>query len=117
MLLLRWLLSALSLLIVARLVPGFEITSLWAALIVALVLGLLNALVRPVLLLLTLPVTVLTLGIFIFVINALLLIFTANIIEGFSIASFSAAFWGAVVLWLVGMAINSFLGGTKAAKA
>ncbi|MBI4022673.1 phage holin family protein [Candidatus Berkelbacteria bacterium] len=109
MLLLRWLVSALSLLLVAYLVPGFEVAGVYAALIAALILGLVNAVIRPVLLLLTLPINILTLGLFTFIINALMLWFVASFIDGFAIASFGTAVWAAIILWLVGWVTNTLL--------
>lgn len=106
---LRWLLNAVALLLVAYLVPGFQVSGFYAALIAALVLGLANAIVRPILFLLTLPVTILTLGLFTFVINALMLWFTSSIVKGFDIASFQTALIGAVILWLVGLVTNLIL--------
>lgn len=107
--LLRWLINALALLLVAYIVPGFVVDSLYAALAAAFLLGLMNAIVRPVLLLLTLPVNILTLGLFTFVINALMLWFTQTVIKGFDITSFSAALMGAVVLWLIGLVTNALV--------
>jgi putative membrane protein len=96
-LLLRWILNAAALLLVAYLYPGVAVTSFWAALIAALVLGLVNAFVRPLLVLLTLPVTLLTLGLFLFVINALLFWFVANVVQGFTVAGFWAALVGSIL--------------------
>lgn len=112
-LILRWILSALTLLVVAELIPGFEVASFTYALIAAVFIGLANALIRPILLILTLPVNILTLGLFTFVINALILLIVANILDGFEITGFSAAFWGALTLWAMNLIINLFLGGKK----
>ena len=90
-LLVRWLLLAAALLLVAHLSPGVSVNSFGAALVAALVLGLLNLLVRPLLVLLTLPVTVLTLGLFLFVINALMFWAAAGLLSGFKVAGFGAA--------------------------
>ena len=79
---LRWLLLAAALLLVANLYPGVQVASFSSAMVAALVLGLLNALLRPILVLLTLPVTVLTLGLFLFVINALMFYFAASLLSG-----------------------------------
>lgn len=100
-LLARWLISALGLLAAAYLVPGIEISGFYIALIVAVVLGLVNAVIRPVLIILTLPINILTLGLFTFVINGLLFWFVASFIEGFSVTGFWAAFFGAVVVSIV----------------
>jgi len=113
MLLLRWIVSALSLLLVAYLIPGIEVSGIYIALIAALILGLVNAVIRPVLLLLTLPINVLTLGLFTFVINALMLWFVASFVEGFAVVGFSAALWGAVVLWLVGWVASAVFADSK----
>ena len=78
------------------------------ALWVALLLGLLNAIVRPVLIFLTLPINILTLGLFTFIINATLLIFVSSIVKGFSIDSFGSAVAASILLWLIGWATNSF---------
>ena len=112
----RWIISALSLYLAAQIVPGFVIVSFWAALWVALLLGFLNVVVKPVLVLLTLPVNIVTLGVFTFVINALILLLVATAIKGFEVAGFSAAFWAAVVLWLIGMLINIAFGSSEVAK-
>lgn len=100
-LLLVWLLSAVSLLAVAYILPGIVVSSFWSALVAALVIGLLNALVRPVLIVLTLPITVVTLGLFLLVINALIFWFAGSILEGFRVAGFWWAMLGAVVYSLI----------------
>ena len=97
MLLARWLLNALALLGVAYLYEGVQVSGLTAALIAALVLGLVNAVVRPLLVLLTLPVTLLTLGLFLFVINALLFWGVAEIVGGFRVTGFGAALVGSIL--------------------
>lgn len=96
-LLLRWIINAAALLLVAYLYPGVTVASFGAAMIAALVLGLVNAVIRPVLLLLTLPVTVLTLGLFIFVINALLFWLVAEVVQGFQVGGFLSALVGSVL--------------------
>jgi putative membrane protein len=109
-LLLRWLLSALALLAVAYIYPGVRVESFFAAAVAALALGLVNALVRPVLVILTLPVTIVTLGLFLFVINALLFWLVSEMVKGFAVQGFVAALIGSVlyslittlVSWLVG---------------
>jgi len=102
----RWLLLAAALLLLAHLYSGVHVTSFGAAMIAALVLGLLNTLLRPVLVLLTLPVTVITLGLFLFVINALMFWAAANLLDGFAVAGFSAALIGSLIYSLCGMAID-----------
>lgn len=107
--LIKWLISATALLLASALFPGISITSLWVALLVAFFLGILNALVRPVLVLLTLPITVLTLGLFIFVINALIFWFVASFVEGFKVDGFLWAFVGALFVSVVSWAMNQFI--------
>ena len=115
-LLAKWLLSAAALLLVAYLYSGVQITSFTAALIAALVIGLFNAVLRPILVLLTLPVTVVTLGLFLFVINALMFWSAAGVLEGFHVRGFVAALIGSLIYSLVGVVIDSALGGLFAKK-
>ena len=93
----RWIINAAVLLLVAYIYPGVQIESFGAALVAALVLGLVNAIVRPILVVLTLPVTLLTLGLFLFVINALLFWFVAEVVHGFSVGGFGAALLGSIL--------------------
>ena len=111
--LISWLINALALLALPFIFSGIQIQSFATALIVALVLGLVNAVIRPVLVLLTLPVTVLTLGLFILVINALLFWFVASFVEGFNVAGFGSAFFGAIVYALISWALSALLPGKK----
>ncbi len=108
-LLLVWILNAIALLAVAYLFPGVQIQDWKAAAIAALVLGLVNALIKPILVILTLPVTILTLGLFLLVINALLFWAVASLLEGFNVSGFGSAFIGAllysVITWLLSMLI------------
>ncbi len=101
LLLLVWILNAVSLLIVAYLLPGINVASFGSAMIAALVLGLLNALVKPVLIVLTLPITVVTLGLFLLVLNALLFWFAGSILKGFAVDGFGWALLGALVYSIV----------------
>jgi putative membrane protein len=103
----RWLLLAAALLLVAQLYPGVVVASFGSALIAALVLGLFNTLLRPILVLLTLPVTVLTLGLFLFVINALMFYFAASVLKGFNVTGFGAALIGSVLYSLCGLVIDA----------
>ena len=103
----RWLLLAAALLLVAHLYPGVQVANFTAAMIAALVLGLLNALLRPILVLLTLPVTVLTLGLFLFVINALMFYFAASLLDGFHVTGFVAALIGSLLYSLCGLVIDT----------
>jgi putative membrane protein len=102
--------TALALLIVARLPIGVEIEGLQPALIGALVLGLFNALVRPVLIILTLPITIVTLGLFIIIINASLFYLAANFVDGFSVDSFLSAIIGSLLVSVVSGIANRFVG-------
>ena len=108
-LLLNWLLSALGLLVVAHLVPGFEISGLASALIAVIVIGLVNATLGLLLKILTFPLTLLTLGIFWWIINALMLWFASSFVPGFAIASFGSALLGAIVLALLNVLFHTLL--------
>jgi putative membrane protein len=102
-LLITWLLSALSLLIVAHVIRGFEVSGFLAALVAAIVIGLINSTLGVFLKIVTFPLTVLTLGIFWIVINALMLEIAAWLVPGFTVQGFGAAFFGAVILSLVNL--------------
>ena len=102
----RWLLLAAALLLVANLYAGVTVASFSSALIAAFVLGLFNTLVRPLLVLLTLPVTLLTLGLFLFVINALMFWAAASVLDGFNVAGFGAALIGSLLYSLCGVIID-----------
>jgi len=106
-LVLRWLLLSAALLLVSQLYSGVSIASFGAAMIAALVLGLLNTLVRPLLILLTLPVTLLTLGLFLFVINALMFWAAAEVLDGFQVSGFWAALIGSVLYSLCALVIDA----------
>src|SRR5881296_1746567 len=110
-LLLVWLINALALLALPYLVPSVQVDSFTTALIAALLLGFVNSLIRPLIVLLTLPVTVLTLGLFIFVINGLLFWFVASFVKGFSVAGFWSAFFGAIVYALISWAASALVFG------
>ena len=103
----RWLLLAAALLLVANLYPGVMVAGFGTALIAAFVLGLFNTLVRPLLVLLTLPVTLLTLGLFLFVINALMFWAAASVLDGFGVAGFGAALIGSLLYSLCGIVIDA----------
>jgi putative membrane protein len=108
-LLLKWILSAVALLVVAHLYSGVAVASFTSALIAALVLGLLNTIVRPILVVLTLPVTLITLGLFLFVINALMFYWASGLLDGFYVRSFSAALLGSLIYSALGMVIDAAL--------
>ena len=105
-LILRWLINAGALMAIAYYLPGIAVSGFYSALIAALVLGLVNALIRPILVVLTLPINILTLGLFTLVINALMFWLASSIVKGFEVAGFGPAFWGALIMvvvsWLVG---------------
>jgi putative membrane protein len=108
-LLLVWLINAVALIAVSYLLPSVQITSFGAALIAALVLGLVNTVIRPILVLLTLPATILTLGLFIFVINGLLFLGVAHVLEGFQVAGFWPAVLGAIVYSLISWTLSALI--------
>lgn len=105
-LLLRWLLLSAALLLVAHLYGGVTVVSFGAAMLAAFVIGLFNTLVRPLLVLLTLPVTLVTLGLFLFVINALMFWSAASLLEGFNVTGFGAALVGSLIYSLCSMVID-----------
>jgi putative membrane protein len=107
--LIRVLLNGIAILVAAYLIPGLELSGPAPALIAGVVFGLVNAVIRPILILLTLPLTLLTLGLFIFVVNAICLALTAAVVPGFEIAGFWSALFGAVVVSLVSWALNGAL--------
>ena len=106
-LIIKWLLSAAALLAVAYLYQGVEVKTFSAALIAAFVIGLFNMILRPVLVVLTLPVTVITLGLFLFVINALMFWAAAGVLDGFHVRGFGAALLGSLIYTLFGVVIDS----------
>jgi putative membrane protein len=112
-LLLIWLFNAVALMAVAYLLPGISVSSFWTALVAALVLGLVNAVIRPILILLTLPATLLTLGLFMFVINGLLFWAVGSFVDGFSVTGFWPGFFGAIVYSLFSWAMTALLPGPK----
>lgn len=105
----RWLILTASVLAAAYLVPGIEVGSFFSALAAAAVLGILNALLRPILIILTLPITVLSMGLFLFVINALLLMMVSGVVGSFHVSGFGSALLGSLVVSLVGWLLNSFI--------
>jgi|SRR3989344_1913533 len=102
----NWLISALSIFLVATYLPGFSVNSFTTALVVALVLGIINAIIKPVLVVLTLPINILTLGLFTFVINAALIMLAASIVPGFKVTGFGPALIAALVLWLISIIVH-----------
>ncbi|HOX24676.1 MAG TPA: phage holin family protein [Candidatus Krumholzibacteria bacterium] len=107
---LHWLVLAAALGLTAYVLPGVDVTSPGALLVAALVLGFLNAILKPVLVLLTLPLTILTLGIFYLVLNAILFGLASALVPGFTVHGFGAAFLGAIVMSLLSMVLSSLAG-------
>ena len=108
-LILRLLFNALGLLLIANFVQGIHVDGFYAALVAALVLGLLNAIIRPVLFVLTLPITLITLGLFAFVLNALIFAFAASFIEGFAVDGFWYALLGSLLMSIVSTIGNRWI--------
>lgn len=111
---LHWIFAAISLAVTAAIVPGFTVSNVGSALLAALIVGFLNIFIWPLLVVLTLPLTVVTFGLFLFVINAIILKFGAALVPGFDIQGFLPAVIGAVVLTIVGW-MARFVMGTAAA--
>lgn len=109
----RWLINSLLLLLIAYLIKDIRISSFYMALITAAILGLVNALIRPFILLITLPINIVTLGLFTLVINALLFWFVASFVQGFSVNGFMAAFWGALLLTIGSWLTSRFITNKK----
>jgi putative membrane protein len=108
-LILKWLLAACALLLVAYLYPGVQVQSFTSALIAAAVIGLFNTLLRPILVVLTLPVTVVTLGLFLFVINALMFWAASGVLDGFFVAGFWAAMLGSLIYSVLMLVVDTAL--------
>ena len=105
----RVLLNALAIGVAAWLVPGVQLSGPIPAVIAGVLLGFVNALVKPILILLTLPFTLVTLGFFLFVVNAICFALTAALVPGFDLSGFSAAFFGALVVTLVSWVVNALI--------
>lgn len=105
----RILVTALGLLLAAYLIPAIQIDSLYIAIITAVILGILNLIARPILVVLTLPITILTLGLFIFIINAALFLFAASFIDGFTVDGFIPALLGSIIVSVVSTVGNKLL--------
>ncbi len=101
----EWLISALAILVSANLLPGVHVASFFTALTVSVVLGIINAILKPILIILSLPITILTLGLFTLVIDALLILLTSALVPGFRVDGF----WWAIIFSLVLSVVNSFL--------
>lgn len=108
-LIIRWIINAGVLLLLAVYLPGISVAGWGSALLAALVLGLVNAIIKPILIFFTLPINILTLGLFTFVINALLFWFVGSILRGFVVEGFWPAFWGALILTVASWLVTSLL--------
>jgi len=105
----RFLFGVLGLLVIAEFVPGIDLEGVYTAIIAVFILGLLNAFVRPILFILTLPITIITLGLFSFVINAGLFIFVASFVDGFDVVNFWYALLGSLLMTIVNMLGSSWI--------
>lgn len=114
--LIRWLITTLAILAVPYLISGVRVESFGSAMLTAAILGILNALVRPILIILTLPLTILTLGLFILIINALLFELAGALVPGMYVASFWSAFFASIIVSIVSWVLNSVVAGGKGEK-
>lgn len=105
-LLLKWIISALAILIAAYLVPGVIVSGFWAAFWIAAILAVINILIKPILIVFTLPINILTLGLFTFVINGLLVLFASSIVKGFQVEGFLVAMLFSIVLSVVNYVLS-----------
>ena len=106
----RWVINTVAVMVAAKVIPGIEYSGLSALLVASLLLGILNVILRPLLLLLSLPLVLLTLGLFVWVINALLLYFVGHLVKSFQVAGFGSAMWGALIISVVSLVLNSLTG-------
>ena len=107
--LIRWFVNALSLYIVSKIVPGIAVKDFTTSLVASVIIGLINTLIKPVLLFFTLPINILTLGLFTFIVNAGLLLLAGNLISGFSVSNFWSALIGSILLSLVSTVLFSLI--------
>lgn len=108
-LIIKWLVMVIAIMISSYLIPGVAVAGFWTAFWLALFLGIINVLVRPILILITLPINILTLGLFTFVINALLILLAASVIKGFSVSGFWIAMLFSIVLSIVSYLLNALV--------
>lgn len=108
-LILRLLFNALGLVLISKFIPGIVVDNFYVALVAAVILGILNTVIRPILLILTLPITILTLGLFSFVLNGLLFMFVASFIEGFKVNGFLTALIGSILMSIISTIGNSWI--------
>lgn len=116
-LLARWLISAAAIYVVPYLVPGVFIADHYTAILAALVIGLVNLVIRPILLFLTFPITILTLGLSTLLINTLMFWIASNLVRGFTVDGFVAAFFGALAFWVIAWIGNAMVGTRKVDKS
>ena len=107
--LIRWLINSIAIIIVAHFYPGIQVASFMVAIIVAVALGIINAFLRPILIVLTLPINILTLGLFTFVINGFSLWLTSLLISGFEVRSFLAAVFGSILISIISIILGFFV--------
>ncbi len=105
----RWLVNAVVLILIAYFVSGITVDGFYSALIAALILGLVNALIRPIIIILTLPINIVTLGLFTLVINALMFWLASSVVKGFNVFGFWPAFWGALLMSLASWLMSELL--------
>ena len=108
-LLIRWVINALALILVSQIIRGIHVENLLAAFVAAAVLGVINAVLRPILLILTLPITILTLGLFALLINGFMLYIAGSVVEGFYVSGFWSAVFGALFLSVISWIANAFI--------
>ncbi len=109
--LIRWLVLTVAVVVTSYLIDGIRVSGFFSAFFAAAMLGILNAFFRPILVILTLPINILTLGLFTFVINAVLLLMASGMIPGFGVSGFWSAFFGALLISLVSWILNTFISG------
>ena len=110
MLLLKWLIMAVSIVVASYVLPGVRLSGFFAALWVAFFLGIVNVLIKPILILVTLPINILTLGLFTFVINAVLILFASSVIKGFEVSGFWSAMFFSIILAIVNYILSHVVG-------
>lgn len=107
--LIKWLIIAVSILIAARIIPGVVVTGFWTALVLAVVMGLINVIIKPILILVTLPINLMTLGLFTFVINALLVMLASSIVKGFEVGGFLNALLFGIIVSILNFILSKLL--------
>lgn len=105
----RWFINALALFLVSKIIPGIEVTNFGSALIAVVIIGLVNAIIKPIFILLTLPINILTLGLFTLVLNALMLWFAGSFTSGFVVSGFGSAFLGSILLSIISTLLFSLV--------